>query len=142
MKRVQNISRYNKIGKDGSLNEVEVPYSAMYVAQNLVKNISERSLFHLANSSSVRRDNYFVLNQDIEVYGNMETNGIDGSMSALSDRPLALETFTDKETDAESIRKILEPYKSKEELTLRRIVAQHTLENVKSIVRKAMESAR
>lgn len=246
MKRVQNISRYNRIGKDGSLNEVEVPNSAMYVAQNLVKNISERSLFHLANSNSVRLDNYFVLNQDIEVYGNRETNGIDGSMSAFigqsnltdglcflligdlsffydmnalwnsyignnlrivvcnnsggaifhsypnianvptlddhiaaehvtsikawveargfeylsardkdevrtaiarlcdkdSDKPLVLEAFTDKETGAESIRKILEPYKSKEALTLRQIVAQHTPENVKGIVRKAMGSAR
>ena len=240
-------SRYNnRIGKDGSLNEVEVPYSAMYVAQNLVKNIPERSLFHLANSNSVRLANYFILNQGVEVYGNRGTNGIDGSISAFigqsnladglcflligdlsffydmnalwnsyignnlrivvcnnsggaifhtypsvanvptlddhiaaehvtsikawveargfeylsardkdevrtaiarlcdkdSDRPLVLEAFTDKEIDAESIRKILEPYKSKGALTLRKIVSQHTPENVKSIVRKAMGSAR
>lgn len=76
-------SVYRRFGEDGSLNNVEIPYSSMYATQQFIKGIPENSLVHIANSNSIRLANYFDLKNNITVYGNRGAHGIDGSMSAF-----------------------------------------------------------
>lgn len=72
-----------RIGINGSLNSENIEYSALFAIQQLMKNIPENSLLHLANSMSVRFANFFDLKKNIDVYCNRGTNGIDGSMSSF-----------------------------------------------------------
>lgn len=74
---------YLRIGNNGSLKDVDIPYSSMYTMQQFMKRIPDNSLLHIANSNSIRLANYFDVNESIEVYGNRGTHGIDGSMSAF-----------------------------------------------------------
>ena len=74
---------HNRIGKNGSLNDISIKYSSMYAIQQYIKNIPSGSLFHIANSNSIRLSNYFDIANDIEVYDNRGTHGIDGSMSSF-----------------------------------------------------------
>ncbi|MCM1506126.1 MAG: 2-succinyl-5-enolpyruvyl-6-hydroxy-3-cyclohexene-1-carboxylic-acid synthase [Ruminococcus flavefaciens] len=74
---------YSRIGDNGSLNDEDIRYSSMYAIQQYIKNIPSGSLLHIANSNSVRLSNYFDLADNIEVYDNRGTHGIDGSMSAF-----------------------------------------------------------
>lgn len=74
---------YERIGQKGSLNNEEIKYSSMYATQQYLKNIPSGSLLHIANSNSIRLANYFDVADEIIVYGNRGSNGIDGSMSAF-----------------------------------------------------------
>lgn len=76
-------SLYKKIGINGSLNEISIPYSSMYAVQQYIKNIPSNTLFHIANSNSIRLAAYFDINPSVRVYDNRGTHGIDGSMSAF-----------------------------------------------------------
>jgi len=76
-------NEYKKIGQNGNLNDIELDYSAMYATQQFIKSIPDNSLLHIANSNSIRLSNYFTLKNNIEVYCNRGTNGIDGSMSSF-----------------------------------------------------------
>ena len=71
------------IEQDGGMMECEIGYSAVYATQQYMKNIPDNSLFHIANSNSVRIANYFSLPETVTVYGNRGAHGIDGSMSAF-----------------------------------------------------------
>ena len=72
-----------RIGYQGSLNKVMIPYSSMYAMQQLISQIPPGSLLHIANSNSIRLANYFDVDPTVEVYGNRGVHGIDGSMSAF-----------------------------------------------------------
>jgi 2-succinyl-5-enolpyruvyl-6-hydroxy-3-cyclohexene-1-carboxylate synthase len=74
---------YQRIGNKGSLNEVPIPYSSMYVMQQYLNNIPDYSLLHIANSNSIRLANYFEVAEHIAIYDNRGAHGIDGSMSAF-----------------------------------------------------------
>ncbi len=74
---------YERIGEKGSLNNEEIPYSSMYAMQQYLKNIPDHSLLHIANSNSIRLANYFDVAENVEVYDNRGSHGIDGSMSAF-----------------------------------------------------------
>ena len=76
-------SYLDRIGINGSLNNENIKYSSLYAVQQLMKNIPENSLLHLANSMSVRFANFFDLAKNVNVYCNRGTNGIDGSMSSF-----------------------------------------------------------
>mgnify|MGYP006063742999 FL=1 len=74
---------YNRVGIDGCLNNINVEYSAMYAVQQYISKIPIGSMLHIANSNSIRLANYFDTNDNINVYGNRGSHGIDGSMSAF-----------------------------------------------------------
>lgn len=74
---------YQRVGQNGLLNNEELNYSALYVAQQLISKMPNNSLFHIANSMSIRMAAFFEPKEDINVYCNRGTNGIDGSMSAF-----------------------------------------------------------
>lgn len=61
----------------------DVPYSSLYSVKRLMEDIPEKSIFHIANSSSIRYTNLFELKKSVTVYCNRGTNGIDGSFSAF-----------------------------------------------------------
>ena len=58
-----------------------MPYSDLFVLNNLLPLLPERAALQLGNSSSIRNAQLFDLNADIPVYCNRGTSGIDGSMS-------------------------------------------------------------
>ncbi|MCC8016924.1 MAG: 2-succinyl-5-enolpyruvyl-6-hydroxy-3-cyclohexene-1-carboxylic-acid synthase [Clostridiales bacterium] len=76
-------NHYIQIGKNGNMNDDYIDYSSIYAVQQCLKNIPQGSLLHIANSNSIRIANYFNVNNDVEVYANRGSNGIDGSMSAF-----------------------------------------------------------
>ncbi|MBQ2986528.1 MAG: 2-succinyl-5-enolpyruvyl-6-hydroxy-3-cyclohexene-1-carboxylic-acid synthase [Tyzzerella sp.] len=63
-------------------NNVDIPWSDLYLAKELISGIPCNSKLHLANSSSVRLAAHFDIDKSIEVYCNRGANGIDGSASA------------------------------------------------------------
>lgn len=58
-------------------------YSSLYAVKRLLENLPRNSVFHIANSSSIRYANMFPLDETIRVYCNRGTNGIDGSFSSF-----------------------------------------------------------
>ena len=58
-------------------------YSSLYAVKTFMENVPSNSIVHLANSSTVRYANMFSLKDNIRVYCNRGTNGIDGSFSAF-----------------------------------------------------------
>jgi 2-succinyl-5-enolpyruvyl-6-hydroxy-3-cyclohexene-1-carboxylate synthase len=61
----------------------ELPYSDMYAVQQLLKQIPEKSLLHIANSMSIRYSQFFEIPESVKVSCNRGANGIDGSMSTF-----------------------------------------------------------
>ena len=59
------------------------PYSSLYSVKRLMENIPKNSIFHIANSSSIRYANLFPLPDSVKVFCNRGTNGIDGSFSSF-----------------------------------------------------------
>ena len=237
------IKHYRRFGENGSLNDIDIPYSSMYGIQQFMKRIPDNSLLHIANSNAIRLANYFDVLDSVTVYGNRGAHGIDGSMSAFigqahiskrlsyliigdlsffydmnalwnqyvgnnirilvcnnsggaifhsypninnvetlddhiaaehhtsikdwvisrgfkylsatnkneydnvitelmigeSDKPIVLEIFTDKEDDADSIRKVLVPYATKGPMTLKGMVAQALPTGVKNKIKKIIK---
>lgn len=62
---------------------VKLNYSSVYAIQQVVNEIPENSILHIANSNSIRLASYFTSTKDIPIYCNRGTNGIDGSMSSF-----------------------------------------------------------
>ena len=77
------IKHYRRFGENGSLNDIDIPYSSMYGIQQFMKRIPDNSLLHIANSNAIRLANYFDVLDSVTVYGNRGAHGIDGSMSAF-----------------------------------------------------------
>jgi len=66
-------------------------YSQRYTVYNTIKRIPSKSLLHLANSLTVRFACEFNLQDDVEVYCNRGTNGIDGSASSFMGQAMVSE---------------------------------------------------
>ena len=62
---------------------VEVPFSNLYVAQQLYKDIPQNSIMNFAILNSLRSWSYFPLNTSIQGYANVAAFGIDGCNSML-----------------------------------------------------------
>jgi 2-succinyl-5-enolpyruvyl-6-hydroxy-3-cyclohexene-1-carboxylate synthase len=76
-------SELNKISNMGGTENCEIEYSSVYVVQKFITSMPKNSIFHIANSNSVRIAQFFPLDESIEVYCNRGANGIDGSMSSF-----------------------------------------------------------
>ncbi len=63
--------------------EVEVPFSNLYVAQQMYKHIPQGSIMNFAILNSLRCWSYFQLDRSIQCYGNVAAFGIDGCNSML-----------------------------------------------------------
>lgn len=63
-------------------NKIDMPYCNFYAARALVNALPKDSVFHIANSTSVRLVSHFDIDPSIEVYCNRGANGIDGSASS------------------------------------------------------------
>ena len=61
----------------------DMEYSSFYSVKRLMEEIPEDSIFHIANSMSVRLANMFTLKAGVRVYCNRGANGIDGSCSSF-----------------------------------------------------------
>lgn len=62
---------------------VELPFSNLYIAQQLYKDIPANSIMNFAILNSLRCWNYFPLDKSIMGYGNVAAFGIDGCNSML-----------------------------------------------------------
>lgn len=63
--------------------DVELPFSNIYVAQQLFKNIPQNSIMNFAILNSLRSWSYFPLDPSIQCYSNVAAFGIDGCNSML-----------------------------------------------------------
>ena len=63
-------------------NTVDIPYSNFYAVRAFLRALPQHSVFHIANSTSIRLVSHFDMDPSIEVYGNRGANGIDGSASS------------------------------------------------------------
>lgn len=63
--------------------DIEVPFSNLYAAQQLYKEIPQYSIMNFAILNSLRCWSYFPLDETIEGYGNIAAFGIDGCNSML-----------------------------------------------------------
>lgn len=73
----------------GSVAIPEPEYSSLAAVKMFVENVPSGCIVHLANSSTVRYANMFRFNENIKVYCNRGTNGIDGSFSAFMGNAVA-----------------------------------------------------
>ncbi len=78
-------SSYFQAWKNRMVEEDSIPeeYSQRYAVYHTLKRIPSGAMLHLANSTSVRMGSSYRLQDNIEVYCNRGTNGIDGSASAF-----------------------------------------------------------
>lgn len=67
----------------------EFEYSHVYAIQETVKRIPENSILHLSINNSIRITNFFKLNNNIKVYANIGTHGIDGCLSSFLGQAIA-----------------------------------------------------
>lgn len=63
--------------------DIELPFSNIYVAQQLYKEIPKNSIMNFAILNSLRSWSYFPLDSTIQGYGNVAAFGIDGCNSML-----------------------------------------------------------
>lgn len=68
-------------------------YCDIYAVKKFMECIPENSVLHMANSSSVRLAQIFKLKDNIQVYCNRGTNGIDGSMSSFIGNAIATDSL-------------------------------------------------
>lgn len=64
-------------------NVPELPFSNVWIAKTLSKNLPDHSVFHLSGSNTARAWNFFPISNTIECYSNDGVMGIDGQVSAL-----------------------------------------------------------
>jgi 2-succinyl-5-enolpyruvyl-6-hydroxy-3-cyclohexene-1-carboxylate synthase len=69
----------------------EFEYSHVYAIQKVVESIPSNSLLHLSINDSIRITNFFKMNQNIKVYANIGTHGIDGCLSSFLGQAIATE---------------------------------------------------
>lgn len=67
-------------------------YSNVWAIKNVVGRIPSGSILHLSINDAIRITNFFRLQDDVKVYANIGTHGIDGCMSSF----LGQATVTDK----------------------------------------------
>lgn len=84
----ENSSEHNYFSAWKQLNDtmnydIELPFSNLYVAQQLYKSIPQNSIMNYAILNSLRCWSYFPLNPSIQGYGNVAAFGIDGCNSML-----------------------------------------------------------
>lgn len=82
--RVSDHSYYSLLQERA--NAITIPdfeYSSLYSVRRLMEEMPEKSIFHIANSTSVRLANIFPIKEGIQIYCNRGTNGIDGSCSSF-----------------------------------------------------------
>ena len=75
---------YNEFKK--YIDSVTIPdfnYSSIYAIKNVVENIPENSILHLSINDSIRITNFFKLKNNVKVYANIGTYGIDGCLSSF-----------------------------------------------------------
>lgn len=77
---------YNEFKKEDlrlreKFENVEIPFSNLWVAKNLIKKIPDNSIVHLAILNTLRSWNYFENDSKIKFYSNTGGFGIDGIMS-------------------------------------------------------------
>lgn len=58
-------------------------YSHVYAIKKIVETIPENSILHLSINDSIRITNFFKLHNNIKVYANIGTHGIDGCLSSF-----------------------------------------------------------
>ena len=63
--------------------EVDLPFSNLYIAQQLYRHIPQKSVMNFAILNSLRCWNYFPLDRSIQGYANVAAFGIDGCTSML-----------------------------------------------------------
>lgn len=61
----------------------ELPFSNVFVAQNMSKKLPDNCVFHLSGSNTARAWNFFEIPKTVECYSNDGVMGIDGQVSAL-----------------------------------------------------------
>lgn len=85
-KDIKNIDFYNEVKAiDFKLREkaknLELPFSNIWIANNLSENIPDNSRVHLAILNTLRAWNYFEFTKKVKFYSNTGGFGIDGIMS-------------------------------------------------------------
>lgn len=82
----KNLSSYEKYqGEYNNLINIvpELPFSNLWIAQNLAPHIPENSVVHMGILNSLRAWNNFILPDNVNSYCNTGGFGIDGGMSSL-----------------------------------------------------------
>lgn len=72
-----------------SIKIPELKYSSAYTIKSVVEKIPENSILHLSINNSIRLTNFFKLKDNIKVYANIGTYGIDGCMSTFLGQAVA-----------------------------------------------------
>ena len=91
-----DVCRYRRQRHDKFMEQA--PYSDLLVYRYLLSGLPSDVRLHLANSTAIRYGQLFPVADDVSVYCNRGTSGIDGSsstavgMSLVSDRPVVLIT--------------------------------------------------
>jgi 2-succinyl-5-enolpyruvyl-6-hydroxy-3-cyclohexene-1-carboxylate synthase len=91
-----HLCKYRRQGHDEFMEQA--PYSDLLVYRDLLSGLPPHVHLHLANSTAIRYAQLFPIADDVSVYCNRGTSGIDGSsstavgMSMVSDRPVVLIT--------------------------------------------------
>lgn len=69
----------------------EFQYSHVYAIKEVVERIPEKSILHLSINDSIRITNFFKMKNNIKVYANIGTHGIDGCLSSFLGQAIASE---------------------------------------------------
>lgn len=83
-----NLNCYNSINQEicelrELAEKIELPFSNLFVARSIIKNIPVNSTIHLAILNTLRSWNYFDSNRKLNIYCNTGGFGIDGMLSTL-----------------------------------------------------------
>ena len=86
-KKDKNISYYVEWNNQrnelkSKLDKTELPFSNIWITQNIINKFSDDSIIHLGILNTLRSWNYFETNKKLNVYCNTGGFGIDGVMSA------------------------------------------------------------
>lgn len=76
---------------ENKLENVDLPFSNLWIAKNIINQLEEDSIVHLAILNTLRAWNYFDTNKKINFYCNTGGFGIDGIMSSAIGNSLATE---------------------------------------------------
>lgn len=67
----------------------DFPWSHVYAIKKVVETIPSKSILHLSVNDSIRITNFFKLKNNIKVYANIGTHGIDGPLSSFLGQAIA-----------------------------------------------------
>lgn len=74
-----------------SVKDVSFPWTNVYAIRNVVERIPSGSILHLSINTAIRVTNFFKLQDNVRVYANIGTYGIDGCLSSLLGQSQATE---------------------------------------------------